>query len=189
MSLSILALGVCVLPKIASATTLPMPGAPAPQALDPNVSIDENGIVIVDGKQVTDILDIHGVPTFDLGSTVVAGDVIFTDGTALGSLFSDILRFPNRGDGFATTIQLLSDTSDGVDNPGDTGLNVDFQQNHIILPEDPSEISVYQAGLNGEVNTYTVYSDAGIVPEPGSLALLATGGLPLLGFLRRRKRA
>lgn len=28
-----------------------------------------------------------------------------------------------------------------------------------------------------------------VVPEPGSLALLVTGGLPLLGFLRRRKRA
>jgi hypothetical protein len=27
----------------------------------------------------------------------------------------------------------------------------------------------------------------GLVPEPGSLALLATGGLPLLGFLRRRR--
>ena len=29
---------------------------------------------------------------------------------------------------------------------------------------------------------------ANMTPEPNSLALLATGGLPLLGFLRRRGR-
>jgi hypothetical protein len=153
---------------------------------------DENGVLIIDGKQVTDILDVQGIPTYDLGTTVFAGDVIFTDGTGAGSLISDVLRFPvdpTLGHGLSTTLQFLSDNQDGVDGAADTGVTVDFQPNHVILPEDPSEITVYQAGFAGETNTYTVYSDAGIVPEPGSLSLLATGGLPLLGFLRRRKRA
>jgi hypothetical protein len=41
--------------------------------------------------------------------------------------------------------------------------------------------------IDGGVSTDPAFAPA--VPEPGSLALLATGGLPLLGFLRRRKLA
>jgi hypothetical protein len=49
----------------------------------------------------------------------------------------------------------------------------------------------YQVGnlgfIDGGASTETGF--APVAPEPGSLALLATGGLPLLGFLRRRKLA
>jgi hypothetical protein len=40
--------------------------------------------------------------------------------------------------------------------------------------------------IDGGTSNSTIF--APVVPEPGSLALLATGGLPLLGFLRRRIR-
>ena len=51
-----------------------------------------------------------------------------------------------------------------------------------------SDIRIVVAGAAGPV-TYDIISDSTVVPEPGSLALLATGGLPLLGFLRRRRAA
>ncbi len=54
-----------------------------------------------------------------------------------------------------------------------------------------TDAKLYTSGtinmIDGAVSTNPAF--APVVPEPGSLALLATGGLPLLGFLRRRKRA
>jgi hypothetical protein len=121
----------------------------------------------------------------------VAGDVLFVDPGTTHPLISDLLRFPENldlGHGWANTIQLFSDNTDGAENPNDVGIP-DFQTNHIVVPEDASEITLYTAGTldNPQTNSsYLVHSDTGVVPEPGSLALLATGGLPLLGFLRRR---
>jgi hypothetical protein len=155
------------------------------------VSIDENGVLILNGKQVAP-LALPGVPTFSLGQRVVAGDVLFVEPGTTHPLLSDILRFPENldlGHGWANTIQLLSDNADDVENRNDVGFP-EFQSNHIVVPEDASEITLYTAGTldNPQTNSsYIVYSDAGVVPEPGSLSLLATGGLPLLGLLRRRR--
>jgi hypothetical protein len=40
---------------------------------------------------------------------------------------------------------------------------------------------------SGLVTEFQFAPGTSVVPEPNSLALLATGGLPLLGFLRRRR--
>ena len=191
ISASVLSLGMCVLPAAtwAQAALLP-PGASLTPPL--TVSIDENGVLILNGKQIAP-LRLGGVPTFPLGQRVVAGDVLFVDGSPSHPLISDILRFPENldlGPGWANTIQFLSDNVDNVENGSDVGIP-EFQPNHIVVPEDASEVTLYTAGTLDSALThssYIVHSDAGMVPEPASLSLLATGSLPLLGLLRRRRR-
>lgn len=57
----------------------------------------------------------------------------------------------------------------------------------LIIKTNAPNYEIGQFGLiDGGGNTYSGLVPA--VPEPGSLALLMTGGLPLLGLLRRRGR-
>jgi hypothetical protein len=191
VSMAVLPLAVGLLPA-ASWAQAPA-GTPLPGTAPISASIDENGLAILNGQTIPTVL-VNGVPTVLLPSPVIAGDVVLLDPPGpTGALDpSDILRFPDQGNGLSTWMQLLSDNGDGVDNVGDiTGIPpLQSLGSNVTIPEDPSEITSYQAGAN----SYTVYSDAGIdpggmTPEPGSLSLLATGGLPLLGFLRRRRQA
>jgi hypothetical protein len=186
LPVSVLMLGACLLPSTTWAD--PLPGAP--MGIDPfSASIDENGLATINGQFVT-VNFVNGVPTVTLPEQVAAGDVILLDPAGLpGSqpVTSDILRFPDLGNGIATTMQLFSDNGDGVDNVGDLGLPSVLVSNLVTISEDPSEITLYRAQSDGGFNMYHIYSDAPLVPEPGSLSLLAAGGLPLLGFLRRRR--
>lgn len=54
------------------------------------------------------------------------------------------------------------------------------------------DIAPFDSGLwfnNENEHAFKLFTETGVVPEPGSLALLATGGMPLLGFLRRRRQS
>lgn len=52
-----------------------------------------------------------------------------------------------------------------------------------------SGVGAANADFADSIGLVTKFQFASPVPEPGSLALLATGGLPLLGLLRRRRMA
>jgi hypothetical protein len=101
-----------------------------------------------------------------------------------------LIRF--NGDG---TLLFYSDSLEGADAPGDTPTPPkDVYDNLLSLDEvgpEGDNGALYTPGPNDpgfdpSGPSYHLISD---VPEPGSLALLATGGLPLLGFLRRRRAA
>lgn len=135
--------------------------------------------------------------TYDLLNPpgLVAGDLILME-PGLPGIISDIIRFnPSSFTGGSGSLVFYSDNLDGVDSPADTGFPTALYANNLTVNEVGPEGSngyVYTptAGQPGFVSgaggpvTYEIYSD---VPEPGSLGLLATGGLPLLGLLRRRR--
>jgi hypothetical protein len=69
------------------------------------------------------------------------------------------------------------------------GDNVDL---HLQFYEDfggPAGLDLLVQGPGDEDFNLVSSNDLTCVPEPGSLALLATGGMPFLGLLRRRWRA
>jgi hypothetical protein len=125
---------------------------------------------------------------------LVSGDLLLTEFG--GEEVTDWIRFNPNG-----TLVFYSDTGDGVDSladqsafPPEAYTNVRFVDevgsegvNGLVYTPIAGEPG-FVAGAQGPV-TYDIISDGTIVPEPGSLALLATGGMPLLGFLRRRRAA
>ena len=59
----------------------------------------------------------------------------------------------------------------------------------VIHDENPDYSYLYMYGIDhpSQAPTLTLSYDLPAVPEPTAFALLATGGLPLFGFLRRRR--
>lgn len=131
---------------------------------------------------------------------VVTGDLVLIEaGAGTNSQFSDVVRFWNpTGNPNQSEIIFYSDfsTSDPPDSPADVGL-----PSNLINPVYLNEVG--PEGHNGAVWTppagapgsslagvtvqYNIVSD-GVVPEPGSMALL-TGGLGiLLGINRFRQK-
>ena len=115
----------------------------------------------------------------------------------------DLIRFNTSSfTGGAGSLVFYSDSNDGVDSladgvfPGATYANsidrfeVGPEGNNGFTYTPTAGQPGFVAGAAGPV-TYDIISDnpAPVVPEPSSLALLASGGLPLLGFLRRRRLA
>jgi hypothetical protein len=163
----------------------------------PLITVDEfgNGIGTVGGGYIQNDPLPGGRPnvlTYNLPFDGVQGDVFLRDGGPTGPI-NDVIRFTGEG-----TMLFYSDNVDGVDAPADTPRPpTDTLDNTVSIDEigtDDANGAYYtpgpeDPGYDGEFTpTYHFVSD-GVVPEPGSMALLATGGLPLLGVLRRRKRA
>ena len=64
--------------------------------------------------------------TYFLPFSVVAGDVIVFEVT---QRISEVLRFPDRGDGLADLAVFFSDIDDQPDAPADVGIPTSFQPN------------------------------------------------------------
>jgi hypothetical protein len=103
------------------------------------------------------------------------------------------------------SLVFYSDSGDGVDSLADqSGFPTEKSDNVVYGdevgsegdngfwytpgPDDPGYLLVPDGPFSVEAQ-YHFISDGTLTPEPGSLALLATGGLPLLGLLRRRRMA
>jgi hypothetical protein len=178
---------------------------------NPTITVDENGVGSLLFPGGTSI-PTHGVLAPDPGPGglpsvltynllgppgLVAGDLLLIEPGS--NLIEDVIRFNPAGTGgnpaYPASLVFYSDNIGGADSLGDTpSPPTAFYANTLVLPEVGSEDHVNGATYTPTANqpgfipgfnvTYDITSD---VPEPGSLALLATGGLPLLGFLRRRK--
>lgn len=129
--------------------------------------------------------------------TVAAGDVILCEsGTVCNdttpSTWSDVLVFYNSANSPFTpdatqdaTLAFVFSDSDGslatflANTAGGTSLS----SNHVVITENPTGPTTYCPTC---INTYIVNSPENVVPEPGSLMLLGSGLLGMVGVFRRK---
>ncbi len=184
------------------------------QPLVPNVTVDENGHIIINGTPGTGFLAPDPGPgglasalTYDLPFFVVPGDVLLVEP---GGGLSDVIRFNNSFfdsgvdiaalDGSPFTLVFYSDSFDGFDALADaltlpaTLLNIvaevgpEGNNGAFYTPVEGQPGYVEEdGGLTGIVGvTYHFVSD-GTIPEPSSTALLALGlAVLVLGVGQRR---
>ena len=120
---------------------------------------------------------------------LVAGDVLLTDADC-GGCFLDVIRFNPNG-----TLVFYSDNIDGFDSGADTfGPPGAFYANLVSIPEVGTEsingaryiptagMPGFVAGASAPVE-YLFISDT---PEPGTLVMLGTGIVGVIGTVRRR---
>jgi len=147
------------------------------------------------------------------GNNIKTINLALAGGNSDGMEFFNGKLIANRGDGGSTYD--IYDLNGNVLTPSfittphaTTGIAFDGT-NFLVSDIDNSSISYYDGTTGAFLSTlpltstqggfliedlsvdYATRSDTGggtsVVPEPGSLALLVTGGLPLLGLLRRRR--
>jgi len=127
--------------------------------------------------------------------SLVAGDVLLTDAD-FGGLRLDVIRFNPAGTaaGYPASLLFYSDNVDGFDSLGDTPSPPGVLYTNVVsIPELGVEGGVqnalYTPGptdpgfVPGFAVSYNFVSDT---PEPGTLGLLGTGLISLVGVVRRK---
>jgi hypothetical protein len=124
-----------------------------------------NDATSMDGIGTVSLTDYHGY------TTDVSWDLLHP-----GMVLPDKSARQSSGD---TVGFIFDSTADGI-APGLTASDLIVKTNATSYTTGTINL------IDGAVSTDPAFAPT--TPEPGSLALLATGGLPLLGFLRRRVR-
>ena len=142
---------------------------------------------------------LSNVMTYDLLNPpgLVAGDVLIHEGGIGGNVF-DVIRFNPGLDGGGSLV-IYSDNIGGFDSGADTsGPPTGYYPNTIDIVELGDEINNgarytplpgqpgFVTGAGGPVTYYFIGDGAGLVPEPGSILLMASG-VALLGLYRIRR--
>jgi len=165
------------------------------------ITVDENGNSSFGGSPLPFTVGPDGGPggsptalTYQLPFLGTAGDLVVNE-PPLNESRSELIRFDGNGHLF-----FYSDVtpSDGVNALADIGVPESFQSNAVLTSEVGTEgnnsitytpTSGQPGFFTGTAITYVIISDAAAaIPEPSSLALLATG-LGLLALRRRRPEA
>jgi hypothetical protein len=136
------------------------------------------------------------VLVYNLGISVIPGDVILLEPGTSPQRESDIVRFWTPTSGGPSQIIFYSDfsTTDPADSPADTGLPSGLMPLIVTIPEvgpEGNNGALYTPTANqpGSVNaavpppTYNIISD---VPEPGAVTLIFAGAGLLLFTLKQR---
>ena len=164
------------------------------------VTVDEQGVgtyvnggtnTILFSTTATDVLSGITSLVYVLPFVAQAGDVVLTDSTGLAT---DVYRFNGSNKLFVFSDVSIADPSD---SPADVGLPGTYLSSVVFFAEvgpeaGPNGYFGYNPGgpnipgINGPGATFNFISD-GVVPEPGSLALLASG-LGIFGFRFWRRR-
>ena len=165
------------------------------------VTVDEQGVgTFVSGGVTTSLFSTTAT---DLNSGITslvyvlpfvaqAGDVVLTDSTGLAT---DVYRFDGSNKLFVFSDVSIADPSDSL---ADVGLPGTYLSSVVFFPEvgpeaGPNGYFGYNPGgpnipgINAFGATFNFISDAAPIPEPGSLALLASG-LGIFGFRFWRRR-
>lgn len=172
LTLSVLALALLAVPANAQFFTL---------------QFDEHGNGLLNGAPDPGYLAIDPLSgllalTYNLPNPVGTGDVGVLDPN--GSI-GDGIRFENVANlnGGVTVMFYFSDNADGVDALADSGIpQGNFANFNVPELADGSFVFLANGGGN---NSYFGLSDTD-TPEPGSLLLLGSGLLSVIGIARRR---
>ncbi len=155
-------------------------------------TIQISGLDLVAGVATNDPLDFLKV-----GSTVIAAPTATTIPSL--SLAGGTLVLSGTGFSPAATFTFTSLTTTSNTNGGSTisGMTTNFSVAASLIPAgqqlvsatlsitDPTTTAVFTGNFGGSIVVVT----RGVVPEPASMAMLAMGGLGVLGAARRRRNA
>lgn len=134
-------------------------------------------------------LESFGMTIVDIEANELSGYALefYNGGTQVGGAV-DLMKFITPGNPFYdSSVDFAGDNTANILQPVTLAkLSTEFG-GWGITPFDKVVVSLGGSGALGEIN-YSRVSDSAVVPEPTSLALLATGALGFMGYGWRRKR-